>query len=255
MSDTVDQKPASKIDQAAERAYAEAAQQKPTAKSDTVKPAVVKAAVAAESVKAAPKTETAEKAPVKAKTKSATKKPAAKKAAVKKTAKRAAPAKRTAKKNVKAKESKTMATKTNTKTKTESKMADMASNVQDRAKSAYAKAGNVAGEMGTFTKGNMEAVVESGKILADGMQTMARESVEDVKSVFQQTTEDMRLVAAVKSPTELLKLQGEIARRNFNAVVQYGSKRTEANIKLANDAFAPIQNRISVAGEKISKAA
>ena len=56
-------------------------------------------------------------------------------------------------------------------------------------------------------------------------------------------------------PTELFQLQGELARRNFDALVSFGSKRTEAWVKLYNDAFAPISNRVSVAAEKISKAA
>jgi hypothetical protein len=38
-------------------------------------------------------------------------------------------------------------------------------------------------------------------------------------------------------------------------MVSYGSKRTEAWVKLTNEAFAPISNRVSVAAEKISKAA
>jgi len=47
----------------------------------------------------------------------------------------------------------------------------------------------------------------------------------------------------------------EDLRRNFDALVSFGSKRTEAWVKLTNDAFAPISNRVSVAAEKISKAA
>ena len=68
-------------------------------------------------------------------------------------------------------------------------------------------------------------------------------------------TEDAKKMAAVKSPTELMQLQGELARRNFDAVVSFGSQRTEAWVKLYNDAFAPISNRVSVATEKMTKAA
>ena len=62
-------------------------------------------------------------------------------------------------------------------------------------------------------------------------------------------------MAAVKSPTELLQLQGELARRNFDAAVSFSSKNTEALVKLYNDAFAPITSRVSLAAEKIKKAA
>ena len=62
-------------------------------------------------------------------------------------------------------------------------------------------------------------------------------------------------MAAIKSPTEFFQLQGEIARRNFDAMVATTSKNAEMMMKLANEAFAPISTRASVATEKLSKAA
>ena len=49
--------------------------------------------------------------------------------------------------------------------------------------------------------------------------------------------------------------QGEILRRNFDAVVTAGSKHSEAVLKLTNDAFAPVSTRVSLAVEKVKKAA
>ena len=132
---------------------------------------------------------------------------------------------------------------------------EMAADLQERVKGAYASAGEFAGEFGEFNKANLDAVVESGKIFFDGAQEMARENVETGKTVVETVTADAKKMVAIKSPTELFQLQGELARRNFDAVVGYGSKRTEAWVKLYNDAFAPISNRVSVAAEKISKAA
>ena len=88
-----------------------------------------------------------------------------------------------------------------------------------------------------------------------GAQDLMRSDVETGKTVVETVTADVKKMAAVKSPTELMQLQGELARRNFDAVVSYGSKRTEEVVKLYNDAFAPISSRMSVAAEKISKAA
>jgi phasin family protein len=62
-------------------------------------------------------------------------------------------------------------------------------------------------------------------------------------------------MVAVKSPTELFQLQGKLARRNFDAMVAFGSKQTETLMKLTNESFAPISSRMSIAAEKISKAA
>ncbi|MEL7444616.1 MAG: phasin family protein [Pseudomonadota bacterium] len=277
-----DAKTQSKIDTAAEKAYAEAAAKTASAAkvaeavgTDTPKPApkaaTVKKAVAAPAKKATVKKPATKKAaPKKAAVakKAAAKKPAAPKAAAKKT-----PAKTTAKKPAAKKAPVKAAAKTATETsnpviklkdtimataeKTDiaATAKEMAADVQTRVKDAYAKTGELASEVGDFNKANLDAVVESGKIFFSGAQEMAREGVETGKSVVETVTEDAKKVAAIKSPTELMQLNGELARRNFDAVVSYGSKRTEAWVKLYNDAFAPISNRVSVAAEKISKAA
>jgi phasin family protein len=253
--------PVAKIDAAAEKAYAEAAAKAVDAPKAETAPvaAPVKAAPAAKPA-AAPKTKlpAAPKA-VPAK-KTATK-------TVKKTASRKTPAKApAAAKKAAASTAKPAATTLVTKLKetvmTTAKTADITTtaktvlaDVQTRAKTAFAKTGEFTAEATEFAKANVEAVVESGKIFVTGAQELLKDNIETGKTVFETVTEDAKKVAAVKSPTELMQLQGEIARRNFDAMVSYGSKRTEAWVKLTNEAFAPISNRVSVAVEKISKAA
>ena len=133
-------------------------------------------------------------------------------------------------------------------------MNDAMNDMQNRSQEAYAKSSEAMGEMAQGAQGNMEALAESGKIFSNGMQELARNYVEDAKSVYEQMTSDLRQMAAVKSPTELLQLQGEIMRRNFDTMVSASSKNTERMMKLSNDAFAPISARMSVAADKISKA-
>lgn len=249
----------SKIDAAAEKAYAEAAAKKapvakaPAQKAPAKKPAVKKAIAA----KAAPaKKPAAKKAPVKkTATKAPSKKPVARKPAAKKApAKAAAKTAETSSTNTLTKLKDTiMATAEKTDITAQAK--DMAADMQERLKTAYAKSGEFAGEMNEFNKANVDAVVESGKIFFAGAQELAKDNVETGKTVVETVTEDAKKMAAIKSPTELMQLQGELARRNFDAVVSYGSQRTEAWVKLYNDAFAPISNRVSVAAEKITKAA
>ncbi|MEP5938055.1 MAG: phasin family protein [Erythrobacter sp.] len=276
----------SKIDAATEKAYAEASAKK-TASKDTVSEKAVEKAVNADAPKApvktaavkkavaAPKKAAPKKAPAK---KAAPKKVAAKKAApaAKKTpAKKAAPKKTTARKAATKpaakrapKKTPVAATTANTVSKLkETIMAtatktdftktakDMAADVQSRAKTAFAKSSELASEVGEFNKGNLEAVVESGKIFFAGVQEIGSEQIATGKTVVETVTADVKKMTSVKSPTELVQMQGELARRNFDAVVSFGSKNTEAWVKLYNDAFAPISSRVSVATEKFSKAA
>ena len=240
----------SKIDAAAEKAYAEASEKKKVSEK-AVEKAVEADAPKAKAKPAAVKKAVAKKAPAK---KAPAKKPVAKKAPAKK-----APAKTAAKTKVSKPnpaiqlKDKIMATAKTTDFTATAKQ--MVADVQARIKTAAAKAGEFASEAGEFNKANMEAVVESGKVMFSGAQDLVRADVETSKTVVETVTADVKKIAAVKSPTELMQLQGELARRNFDAVVSYSSKRTEEIVKLYNDAFAPISSRVSVATEKFSKAA
>lgn len=134
-------------------------------------------------------------------------------------------------------------------------VAEAGADVQNRVRAAYERSTEMTGEMTEFAKGNVEAMVASGRILAAGVQDFARNEIEAVKSAYETMTDDMRQMAAVKSPAELLQLQSEIMRRNFDAMIKHGSKNTENMVRLANDAFAPLSNRMSLAAEKVAKAA
>lgn len=129
------------------------------------------------------------------------------------------------------------------------------SEIQTRAKAAYAKSTEAATEMTEFTKGNVEALVESGKVLGGGLKTIGKTYVEEAKSAYETMSADMKEMASIKSPTELFQLQGKLARRNFDSMVAYSTKTGDTMMKLYTDAFAPISSRVSLAAEKISKAA
>ncbi len=244
-----------KADVAAEQAYAAAAAAVEM-KAPEAKPAAAPATpvVAKVAKKAAPKT-AAKKAPAAkaALAKTNVKKPAAKKAATK-------PIKKT---SIKAAAKQAPATiKDTIMAKTQiiaedftAKIQDAVADAQDRAKAAFEKGNEVASEYGEFAKGNVEALVKSTKILAAGLQDMGKAYVAEGKTVLETVTADVKELAAVKSPADFFKLQGEILRRNFDAAVASGSKNSEKAVKLANDAFAPIQDRVAQAIEKVKKAA
>ena len=249
-----------KAEAAAEKAYAQAAadvapKAEPKLAAAAAPVAAPVASLTAAAVKvAAPKKVAAKKVAV---TKVAAQ-PAAKKVSAKSAVKKVVkqPAKRVAKVTPFIKLKDTIMTKTKTTTEDyTAKLKDVVTTAQDRAKAAFEKTSAYAGEYGEFTKGNLEAVVESSKILAAGLQDMGKAYVAEGKSAIETVTADVKEIAAVKSPADFFKLQGEMMRRNFDAAVASTSKRSEAMVKLAGDAFAPISTRVSLAVEKVKQAA
>ena len=147
-----------------------------------------------------------------------------------------------------------MATNFDTVTDTNKAQA-MFGDMNTRAKDAMEKGTKLVGEMGSFTKGNVEALVESGKLAVAGMQTLAEHQAAFVRKQFEEATAAARTMASVKSPTEFVKLQGDYVRQQFDAMVAETSRSTEAMLKLAGEVVQPISNRVAVAVEKVKQAA
>ncbi|TYC89452.1 phasin family protein [Novosphingobium sp. BW1] len=131
---------------------------------------------------------------------------------------------------------------------------DAMAQAQSKAKEAFEKGTSMMGEASDFTKGNVEAMMESGKIFAEGMQSFGSEMVTEGRSAFETMSGDIKELAAAKSPTDFFKLQGDMVRKNFDTAVATSSKNSEAMLKLMSDAFAPLSGRVSMAMEKARKA-
>jgi phasin family protein len=124
------------------------------------------------------------------------------------------------------------------------------SEAQAKAQAAFEKSSSMLSEAGEFAKGNVEAMIESSKILADGVKGMGTSMVSESRTAFEAMTADVKELAAVKSPTDFFKLQSEMVRKNFDSAVAQSSKNTETLLKLMSDAFAPMSGRVSLAVEK-----
>jgi hypothetical protein len=134
-------------------------------------------------------------------------------------------------------------------------MTDALGELQTRAKTAYDKSAVALTDATEFAKGNVEALVETGKLLASGVQGISKTYVEEAKTAYETLTADVKELAAVKSPTELFQLQGKIVRRNFDALLSTSTKNSDEMIKLMTKAFAPMTERVTLAADKIAKAA
>ncbi|HEX8485044.1 TIGR01841 family phasin [Sphingomonas sp.] len=131
----------------------------------------------------------------------------------------------------------------------------MFADVNDRAKGAMAKSAKMVEEMNSFGKGNVEAIVESSKIAAKGIEALGQEAAEFARKSIEDATTAMKTLASVKSPTEFMKLQSDYMRSAFDAMVAETSRSTETMLKLAGEVVQPISNRMAIAADKMKIAA
>lgn len=139
--------------------------------------------------------------------------------------------------------------------KTAEKAAEFFADIREKATEAAEKGKKFAAEAAEFNKANVDAVVEAGKIVAKGAQEIGNTNMEFAKKNFEEVQVAVKEMTSVKSPTDFVKLQGELARKGLVTVVAQGSKNTEAMVKLVSEMFQPISNRIAATTELFKKTA
>ncbi|MBE9552989.1 MAG: TIGR01841 family phasin, partial [Proteobacteria bacterium] len=68
-------------------------------------------------------------------------------------------------------------------------------------------------------------------------------------------SEAAKALFSAKSFNEAVELQGEIARKSFDKSLSEGTKLSELSLKVANEAFQPIQQQFTAAVAKAGKIA
>lgn len=135
------------------------------------------------------------------------------------------------------------------------KAKDIFADMQVRAGEAAEKGKKLAADAYEFNKANMAAMIEAGKIAAKGAQEMGTANVAFAKSNFAEMQVAFKEITAVRTPTDFIKVQTELAKKGFDTAIAQGSKNTESMVKLVSEMFQPISNRIAVTTDLFKKAA
>jgi len=122
----------------------------------------------------------------------------------------------------------------------------------ERSQDFATKGQKVAEELADLTRANVEAIVEAGRVAVEGARSIGQDFVATGRDGVEQASDAIRSLAEAKSPTEYMQLQGEFARASFDRMVAEGSKLTESMVKLAGEAFQPLQNRASANADRFN---
>lgn len=121
----------------------------------------------------------------------------------------------------------------------------------DKAKAAMEKSSKTFEELNDLTKGNLEAIVESSRIAAKGVETIGQNAAEYGRVSFEKTSQTLKSFASVKSPAEFFQLQSELVTSAFDTMASETAKTSETVLKLAGDIAQPISNRVAVVSDKL----
>ena len=122
----------------------------------------------------------------------------------------------------------------------------------ERSQNFAKRSQKVAEELADLARANVEAIVEAGRVAAEGARSIGQDVVAKQRDSVEQAADAIRSLAEAKSPTEYLQLQGEFARASFDRAVAESSKLTESLVKLAGEAFQPLSNRATANAERFN---
>jgi len=120
-----------------------------------------------------------------------------------------------------------------------------------KAQGFYEKGSKAVEEATELTKGNVEALVASGRAAAKGTEVILQDVASYGRKSFDSASSAVKSFAGAKTPNELFQLQSDYAKASFDAAVAEASKVSEAYVKLFSDVFEPLSGRIQLAAEKI----
>ncbi|MBA3666362.1 MAG: phasin family protein [Sphingomonas sp.] len=123
----------------------------------------------------------------------------------------------------------------------------------ERSQQLVAKSQKTAEEMTDLAKANVDAIVEAGRIAANGAKAIGQDALASSKQGLERASDAVKTLAEAKSPTEFFQIQSELARASFDRIVAESSKLTERVVKLAGEAVQPLQNRASINAERVNK--
>ncbi len=126
---------------------------------------------------------------------------------------------------------------------------------QTEMKANMEKAFKTAEEFVSFSQGNVDAVVKSGQIWAAGVQEFTKSFATLAQAQMDQTVSVWKAMSGVKSLKDAMELQTNLARSSVEAAMSESGKLTDASMKLAEQTFAPITARVTLAVEKFGRAA
>jgi phasin family protein len=124
---------------------------------------------------------------------------------------------------------------------------------QVKLKESVEKAMKSSEELMSFSKGNLEAFMAASRILASGLQDMSKELAASNKAAIEESVTFTKSLLGVKSVKEAVDLQSGFARAKIEKAVSETNKVTDATVKLAEQAIAPLTARLTLAVEKFGK--
>jgi phasin family protein len=132
---------------------------------------------------------------------------------------------------------------------------DIASRLTERSADQMARALGISGEeaqrAAQLSSRNIAAIVQSGTVIAEGVQSISREWFEFTRERMEGTVGRLEALMRCRTPQELAVIQSDAVRENLEGFLQSTRRIAELSVRMADEAVRKITDNI----EQTSRAA
>jgi phasin family protein len=107
-------------------------------------------------------------------------------------------------------------------------------------------------EAASLNRSHMEACVQAGTIMAEGMKDMSQAVFNNMQTAVQSSVEAGRAMMGVKTLRELMSLQTEYMKSLFDTMMSDSTRISEIAVRCTSEAAEPISASVTSVVEKIA---
>lgn len=108
-------------------------------------------------------------------------------------------------------------------------------------------------EIAAFSKENVDAVMASSNAAAKGMESMNAEIMAYSKGSMEEGVAAMKALTSAKNIREYFDIQNAMMKSSYDRFVSESSKFSEMSLKIMSEVSEPVNSRMSVVMEKVTK--
>ncbi len=108
-------------------------------------------------------------------------------------------------------------------------------------------------EFAALNKDAVDAYVKAGNVFAKGFEDLGKTVFAFAQSQAETNVNAAKALMSAKTINDVVEIQSDLARTQFDAFVAEGTKVSEMSLKVANETVEPIQAQFNVVVEKMMK--
>lgn len=108
-------------------------------------------------------------------------------------------------------------------------------------------------EIAAFGKANIDALIQANTVFTKGVEAISKEFIALTQSQLESAAAAAKAIFAAKTLKDVVELNAEFTKANFDKMVANSTKLGELGTKVATDTFAPISARVTSVVERAAK--